>query len=638
METHAPKAVFLSYASQDAEAARRIADALRAAGVEVWFDQSELRGGDAWDSKIKKQIRDCSLFVGVISAHTSARREGYFRREWKLAIERTLDRDDDLPFLLPVVIDDTVDKAAHVPDKFNEVQWTRLPTAADMGRFSERVVQLLAGGTASPIPAKAPRAEGPAPARRAKNPAWLKALVATLAIGTFAIVCWRELKRSNNAPAETRATASAPAAGPRDPELKRSIDLGSGAQLTARAIQLYSELGYTRDDLATAEDLARKATELEPGSAAAWGARAGVHATYIFRNWDLSEKRRQDTQACANRALGLNPDEPEALLALGILLIIQGANTDAEMNIRRAMVLMPADNRPVHALARTLGAQSRDDERIALLLAALKGDPRDVILRYDLAQTFADYSSGGADPANLTSALEHVDAGLAVQPLGSLLMLKVVLLAGWRGDLTGMRASLDLLEKLPLSERAEDRAVFIAMWGGLLERDADRVLAAAKLTAKDYSEDTVLPLRPKDWTLALAHRLAGKDNLARLDWQRAEPMLRARLRDDLGNQRTVMEIAITLAWLGRADDAAREAGPIEAAWREELTATRARILALYYAALGDAAKAAPYLRRGLNTSVFFTSKTLPLDPWWDKLRGQPEFDALLADPKNLAPP
>jgi hypothetical protein len=43
----ASKAVFLSYASQDAEAARHIAESLRVAGVEVWFDQSELRGGDA---------------------------------------------------------------------------------------------------------------------------------------------------------------------------------------------------------------------------------------------------------------------------------------------------------------------------------------------------------------------------------------------------------------------------------------------------------------------------------------------------------------------------------------------------------------------------------------------------------------
>jgi hypothetical protein len=44
-------AVFLSYASQDAEAAARICDALRVGGIEVWFDQSELRGGDAWDQK-----------------------------------------------------------------------------------------------------------------------------------------------------------------------------------------------------------------------------------------------------------------------------------------------------------------------------------------------------------------------------------------------------------------------------------------------------------------------------------------------------------------------------------------------------------------------------------------------------------
>jgi hypothetical protein len=31
-------AVLLSYASQDSEAAKRICEALRAAGIEVWFD------------------------------------------------------------------------------------------------------------------------------------------------------------------------------------------------------------------------------------------------------------------------------------------------------------------------------------------------------------------------------------------------------------------------------------------------------------------------------------------------------------------------------------------------------------------------------------------------------------------------
>src|SRR3954468_19467918 len=99
----ASNAVFLSYASQDAEAARRICEALRAAGVEVWFDQSELVGGDAWDAKIKQQIRTCALFLPIISASTQARGEGYFRREWKLAVERMQDMASHIAFLVPVV-------------------------------------------------------------------------------------------------------------------------------------------------------------------------------------------------------------------------------------------------------------------------------------------------------------------------------------------------------------------------------------------------------------------------------------------------------------------------------------------------------------------------------------------------------
>ena len=96
-------AVFVSYASEDAAAALRICESLRAAGIEVWFDQSELRGGEAWDRQIRRQIHDCALFIAVISAHSNARNEGYFRREWRLAVERTHDMSDDTPFLLPVV-------------------------------------------------------------------------------------------------------------------------------------------------------------------------------------------------------------------------------------------------------------------------------------------------------------------------------------------------------------------------------------------------------------------------------------------------------------------------------------------------------------------------------------------------------
>jgi len=136
-------AVFLSYASQDAEAAKRISDALRVAGIEVWFDQSELRGGDAWDRAIRKQIHDCALFVPVISAHSDARHEGYFRREWRLAVERAGDMSERVAFLVPVVIDDTSDSRADVPDRFREVQWTRLPGGDTPPVFVDRIKRLL---------------------------------------------------------------------------------------------------------------------------------------------------------------------------------------------------------------------------------------------------------------------------------------------------------------------------------------------------------------------------------------------------------------------------------------------------------------------------------------------------------------
>src|ERR671911_338548 len=77
-----PQAVFVSYASQDSEAVQKLCDGLSAAGVEVWFDKEELQSGDAWDAKIRGQIKDCALFLPVISAQTQSRSEGYFRREW----------------------------------------------------------------------------------------------------------------------------------------------------------------------------------------------------------------------------------------------------------------------------------------------------------------------------------------------------------------------------------------------------------------------------------------------------------------------------------------------------------------------------------------------------------------------------
>jgi TolB-like protein len=148
--------VFLSYASEDRDAARRIGAALPAYGLEVWYDESELGGGDAWDQKIRRQIRECDYFMALVSARTEARREGYFRREWRLAAERTLDMADDHLFLLPVTIDDTDATGARVPEKFQAVQWLKVPDGNPTPSL-EALCRRLAGGGGAPA---APRVSG----------------------------------------------------------------------------------------------------------------------------------------------------------------------------------------------------------------------------------------------------------------------------------------------------------------------------------------------------------------------------------------------------------------------------------------------------------------------------------------------
>jgi hypothetical protein len=137
--------VFISYASEDRTAARALRDALTAAGLEVWYDENELTGGDAWDQKIRRQIRDCEYFMPVISATTNARKEGYFRREWRLAVERSLDMADDVLFLIPVTIDGTNEQNARVPDKFLTVQWLRLPGGQPTPALHHLVRRILSG-------------------------------------------------------------------------------------------------------------------------------------------------------------------------------------------------------------------------------------------------------------------------------------------------------------------------------------------------------------------------------------------------------------------------------------------------------------------------------------------------------------
>ena len=218
--TEPSHAVFLSYASEDAQAAQRIAQALRGSGIEVWFDQSELRGGDVWDQSIRRQIKTCALFIPIVSRHTHERAEGYFRLEWKLAVDRSHLIMANKAFLLPVVIDATGNDDEHVPEKFREVQWTRLPGGETPPTFVERVRRLLSPEASTPVGAAVSAQSGAvgisrAPAQAAWSPkrGLLAAAAAIAVLGVIAYVAIEKIwisKPAASAPAV--AASAAPAA------------------------------------------------------------------------------------------------------------------------------------------------------------------------------------------------------------------------------------------------------------------------------------------------------------------------------------------------------------------------------------------------------------------------------------------
>jgi len=241
------RAVFLSYASQDAEAARRICEALRGAGIEVWFDQSELRGGDVWDQKIRQQIRDCALFVPIISKNTASRGEGYFRLEWGLADQRSHMMARNRTFIVPVCVDTTPDAGADVPESFLRVQWTRLPGGTTPPASVEWIATLL-GAAVVKVQAPAERTMrvslGPpsqvAPASRRTRLIGAGLLVAVL---TAALVAWQPWRMFTGTP-----TARAPAqAGTATSGAEKSIAVLPFADMSEKHDQEYFSDGLAEE-------------------------------------------------------------------------------------------------------------------------------------------------------------------------------------------------------------------------------------------------------------------------------------------------------------------------------------------------------------------------------------------------------
>jgi len=138
-------AIFISYAREDMAAVRTLKNSLEAAGLIVWFDFDRIAAGDSFDHKIHDNIQRCSLFLPALSRNTEARSEGFFRREWRYALDRDMGFAPDVPFIIPVAVDDT-DRFNTLPPRFRELHITVLPEGRVTPEFVDRLKQIRMRG------------------------------------------------------------------------------------------------------------------------------------------------------------------------------------------------------------------------------------------------------------------------------------------------------------------------------------------------------------------------------------------------------------------------------------------------------------------------------------------------------------
>lgn len=613
MSADSARAVFLSYASQDAAAARRICDALREAGVEVWFDQSELRGGDAWDQKIRNQIKECALFVPVISAHTQARPEGYFRLEWKLAVDRSHLMADDEPFIVPVVIDDTPQSAARVPEKFQALQWTRLVMTETPGAFANRVQTLLAGRGNLDSGAGAVRNRGEVrsvqPRRDRRWPIGV-AIAGVVVALLFVARSWWSL----NTPMQVTAKAETKAAPP----------LSEARQLTAKARALMQKFDSGADDLAAAEGYIKRALELDANDAEIWAASSLLNFSFRSRGFDRSSERNAAARSHAERALKLDPDSVEGLFALARWQRDNEEPAVAEATFKKVLARDPNHTGALTSLGYLYDRIDRVDDAAAVYARAAAHPESAALARYT---EFLMYFRRG----RFAEADRAVRQSIAVQPSANSQAGLAMLLLTWKGDAEG---AAEAVASGPASTRNEHRIIWVTTFVHLVRRKPDDALLTLRRLSDEYIHDNWFT-GPSDYFVGRAHWQAGRKEAARLAWEAGLELTRTRLKTAPTDQALHLMQGELLALLGQRDEALREAHLTEELQRFRPTWVTSSVR--IYAQLGLADKAVPVLRAlrselGENNGWPLTAALLRLDPLWDKIRDDANFQQLLSQP------
>lgn len=380
--------------------------------------------------------------------------------------------------------------------------------------------------------------------------------------------------------------------------------------------------------LKQSEQLYQRAIELDPNFALAL-ARYSQLESWMQRTHDASSEHREKARTLAERALQLQPDLPEAHLALGFSYYYGDNNYEAALKeFEIAQRALPNESEVYLAIGAIQRRRGKWAESTANLEKAANLNPKDTWPLQNLAMNYQMLRN--FDVANKT-----VDRGLQVNPKAiGLWETKAKLALGEKGDFGVCEQVLEKVKSFPMSD--EERLMMV---GGeanflLLQRKYQQLLQLGQQFRDDLFAAVPGSLALKYFSIGVAQKALGDDAAARPAFLKAKDILEEQVKQRPDDAYSHVQLAKILAWLFEKDAAIAEAQQAMNLRPESKDAFEGPPIteqaAQVYAILGDNAREIELLDGLLSRPSEVTLQVLKVNPAWDPLRNDPGFQALFA--------
>src|SRR5438128_9929825 len=264
------------------------------------------------------------------------------------------------------------------------------------------------------------------------------------------------------------------------------------------------------DKLKQSEQLYERAVQLDPSFALAF-ARHSQLESWIVHNFDRTSERREKARTFAERALRLQPDLPEAHLAVGFSYYYGDNNFDAALReFEIAQRGLPNESEVYLAIGAIQRRQGKWAESTANLEKAVSLNPKDVWPLQNL--TFNYQMLRNYDAANKT-----IDRALAVDPTAlEPLEVKSKLAIAARGDFSIAEKAFEAVKSVPMTKEQKIKTIAGRANVFLLERRYNEGLQAAESVADDKLSGISGGLCSMYYLIGFARKSLHDDNCARV--------------------------------------------------------------------------------------------------------------------------